>query len=264
VQLAIDKVHIKSHVANTVTTPTAAPVVAIGTAALDWTVAPRFEMGYRLPSGFGEFAIGYRFLATDGRDTSVGLDGPAARRSRFALNELDFDYGSREFSLWPCCDLTWRVGLRVDWVYFDTTATEAVGLAAAGSGIVAERSTNSYVGVGPHTGMEVAQHLGQSGWSVVLGTDLAIELGRIRQQNFAAAQTPGGSGQVSISGSQGVPQARFDVGAKWQREGSALTVFLGYHYDYWWDVGRLNVLAAPPSRGEFSDQGFLATVGYQF
>ena len=35
-------------------------------ATLDWTISPRFELGYRLPSGFGEFDIAYRFLLRRG------------------------------------------------------------------------------------------------------------------------------------------------------------------------------------------------------
>ena len=35
-------------------------------AQLDWTVSPRFELGYRLPSGFGELDVAFRFLMTQG------------------------------------------------------------------------------------------------------------------------------------------------------------------------------------------------------
>ncbi len=41
-------------------------VVIVPMAKLDWTVSPRFELGYRLPSGFGEVDVAYRFLLADG------------------------------------------------------------------------------------------------------------------------------------------------------------------------------------------------------
>src|SRR5262249_21281262 len=36
--------------------------VALPGAPLDWTAEPRVEVGYRLPAGFGEIALAYRFL----------------------------------------------------------------------------------------------------------------------------------------------------------------------------------------------------------
>src|SRR5215831_13737669 len=46
-------------------------------ADLDWAFSPRFEVGYRLASGFGAFGLSYRFLATDGTAIGAGPDGPA-------------------------------------------------------------------------------------------------------------------------------------------------------------------------------------------
>ena len=41
-------------------------VVSVPMAELNWTVSPRFELGYRLPSGFGEVDVAYRFLLAEG------------------------------------------------------------------------------------------------------------------------------------------------------------------------------------------------------
>ena len=100
VETEIAVAHVKNKLVNTVSIGGAAPnTVALPSAELDWTVAPRFELGYRLPSGFGAFALAYRFLTTEGTQGTIGADGPASLHSRLELNEVDFDYVSREFSL---------------------------------------------------------------------------------------------------------------------------------------------------------------------
>ena len=57
-----------THVINHLGENTTPPIFAAGGGAnvpmapLNWTVSPRFEAGYRLPSGFGEVDVSYRFL----------------------------------------------------------------------------------------------------------------------------------------------------------------------------------------------------------
>jgi ankyrin repeat protein len=63
--------------------------ITLQSAPLDWTVSPRFAVGYRLPSGFGEFSLGYRFLATQGADSSDQPLGPASLSSRLDINAVD-------------------------------------------------------------------------------------------------------------------------------------------------------------------------------
>src|SRR3984885_10456414 len=52
----VDFVQVGSHPANL--------VGPLGAVPLDWTASPKVEVGYRLPSGFGAFSVGYRGLAT--------------------------------------------------------------------------------------------------------------------------------------------------------------------------------------------------------
>ena len=85
--------HIKNRLSDTAQIDGLPPsIVHLPTAPLDWTVAPRVELGYRLASGFGGFAFAYRFFGTDGSETVLGLDGPADLRSRLDINVVDFDY----------------------------------------------------------------------------------------------------------------------------------------------------------------------------
>ena len=168
VETEIAVAHVKNKLVNTVSAGGAAPnTVALPSAELDWTVAPRFELGYRLPSGFGAFALAYRFLTTEGTQGTIGADGPASLHSRLELNEIDFDYVSREFSLWPLWEMQWRFGGRLTELFFDSRADEPFAAAAAGSGIFESRDANGYVGFGPHWGVQLVRQLDASGFSLV-------------------------------------------------------------------------------------------------
>jgi hypothetical protein len=188
---------------------------------LDWTVSPRVEVGYRLPSGFGGFAFAYRFLASDATGAFSGLDGPASVTSRLDVQVFDFDYISHEISLWPHWDMTWWFGGRLANVYFDSQAEEPLAEALAGSNIFARRTTDRYIGFGPHSGLGLQRRLDEWGLAVVGRLDGWIGLGDIRQGFFEESTLlgPDGlplSGQTHIRSMQAVPLLTTQVGLSWQ------------------------------------------------
>jgi hypothetical protein len=267
------KAHLKNQLNTAVPNPATGGLDQVGlpAAPLNWAFSPRFEAGYRLPSGFGEFLLSYRFLATQGSEMVQGTDGPARLSSLLDINQVDLDYASREFSLWPNWDMRWRVGLRYADVFFDSRAEEAFALAAAGSGIFQTRTSNSFVGFGPHAGVELARPLGCGGLAFVTSADFALLVGRVRQQFVEHTTTPGADGQplvgsVSASDSQGVPVLEVRAGLSWlppRCPGAAL--FLGYRYEYWWDVGTLNNINNQGGTfGEVADQGVVLRMEYNF
>jgi Legionella pneumophila major outer membrane protein precursor len=268
VETEIAVAHVKNKLVNTVPVGGAAPnTVALPSAELDWTVAPRFELGYRLPSGFGAFALAYRFLTTEGTQGTVGADGPASLHSRLELNEVDFDYVSREFSLWPLWEMQWRFGGRLTELFFDSRADEPFAEAAAGSGIFESRVANGYVGFGPHWGVQLVRQLDASGFSLVGAVDGACLLGRLRQGFFEASTTPGPTGlpllgETRTATSQAVPMLNTQAGIGWKPPAyPQLQFFLGYEYEYWWNVGRDSLTT---SRGELSDQGVYLRAQFNF
>ncbi len=100
--------HVYNHVGETALDSGVAGV-NVPMATLNWTVSPRFEAGYRLPSGFGEVDVSYRFLLTDGAgvlparsvlagSTPVILASPATLTSHFDMNMGDVDYAATETS----------------------------------------------------------------------------------------------------------------------------------------------------------------------
>jgi hypothetical protein len=262
--------HVKNRLNNMVTVSSRPPdIVSLGSSDLDWTVAPRFEAGYRLPSGFGECAVAYRFLNTEGTETVIGPDAPAAQHSRLALNIVDVDYASREFFThqWPYCYMRWRFGLRYADAYFDSRADEPFTAAAAGSGIFESRVSNNFWGIGPHAGLELTRCLRWSGLGLVAWVDGATLLGRIRQNFFETSTTLDANGQpltgnTRESRSQSVPMVTAFWGISWKPPAYPQSRFyLGYQYEYWWNVGRDS---STTSRGELSDQGILLRAEFNF
>jgi hypothetical protein len=237
-------------------------------ADLDWTVAPRVGLGYRLPSGFGEFVLDFRPLASQGFGSLPVTGGTTALSSHLDLNEIDLDYASREFLLlnWPYCYLKWRFGLRLDYFYYDALAEGPAGAAGGGGTTFAARETDSYVGVGPHYGLTFTRPLGCTGLSLVGQADSAINIGRIRQGFFEDGATKGGLpavGETHVSSSQAVYMVNAQLGLGWQPPGyQNFRLFVGYEYEYWWNLGRLST--TPTSRGELSDQGVLLRAEYSF
>jgi hypothetical protein len=268
---------IKGHVKNQLSTAVQNPVtgnadqVGIPSAGLNWTVSPRVELGYRLPSGFGEIALSYRGLATQGSQLVEGTGGPTRLSSHLDINQIDLDYGSWELSLWPHWDMHWRVGVRYASVYFDSRADQPFDLAAAGSGIFRTRTTNSYVGIGPHSGVDVWRRFGATGLAFGVQSEFSLLVGRIRQQFIEETTTLGPAGQplagaLSVGSSQAVPVLAVQAGVRWQPPRYPHAhLFLGYQYEYWWEVGLLNNLNnIQGTFGEVADQGFILRAEFNF
>ena len=257
--------HVKNKLNDTVQAGNRMPdTVALPSASLDWTVSPWFELGYRLPSGFGAFALGYRFLTSDGSETAPGPDGPAKLKSRLDVNIADLDYQSWEISLWPYWGMKWWFGLRLANIYFDSRENEAFAEAAAGSGILTSYTSDHFIGVGPHYGLELTRYWDGTGLSLVARADGATLLGRIQQNFQEVATSPTGLayGAVRRSESQDVPMLNFFCGVTWQPPRYPYChLAVGYEYEYWWNVGRNSNTT---SRGEWSEQGILLRAGFNF
>ncbi len=222
-------------------------VVTVPMAQLDWTVSPRFEWGYRLPSGFGEVDVAYRFLQAQGTGSTIGWEtNPATIAnldSHLNINLIDLDYANHETSLGPCWDMKWRIGLRYADVFFDSQANES--LASAVSGISQQSISNNFWGIGPHAGLELNRPSRPSGLSWVGRLDMALLFGEVEQRFGEVATTPGPggflSGETHFANPQQVPMIDGFLGLDWRPPRYPnLDVLLGYTAEYWWNVGRLS------------------------
>jgi hypothetical protein len=268
VDLAVVGPHVKNRLTDMVQIGNQMPdTVHLPSAELNWTVSPRIDLGYRLPSGFGEFALAYQTLSTDGSGSVLGPDGVADLKSRLDVNIGDLDYLSREMSLWPHCGMKWWFGLRLANVYFDSQANEAFAGAAAGSGVFATHTTNHFLGGGPHYGLELTRHWEETGLSLMVRADGATLLGRVQQDFLEVSTSPGPAGglltgETRRSNPQDVPMLNVFLGVTWQPPRYPyLHLSAGYEYEYWWNVGRLSTST---SRGEWSEQGILMRAGFNF
>jgi hypothetical protein len=269
--------HVKNHLTGPVQLGVVGPPAAITTAtpdtvalpsaALDWTVIPRVEAGYRLPSGFGAFSLAFRLLDSDGNGTTAGMDGPAALHSRLSLHEASFDYSNTETSLWPNWDMKWTAGLRLLYAFFDSRADESQALAAAGSTVFEQSESNWYWGLGPHFGLELDRQITDTGLAFVLRGDFTFYLGRLHQR-FAEASTAVAANGVPLRGEtiehvgMGVPNFATFVGLRWEPpQWHGAEFYFGYQYEHWWDLGKNdNTL----STGELNVQGLFVKAAYNY
>lgn len=248
---------------NFISPPTAATpfavTVGVNAARLNWTVSPRFEIGYRLPSGFGGIALSYRFLVAQGSQGVVGADGPATLTSRLNYNIGDLDWVSHEYTPLQLWEMRVRIGLRYLNDYWDSQANEPFAAAAAGSMIYNQRTTNSNWALGPHAAVDVRRRLNFWGLSVLGFIDFSEGWGRVRQ-NYFAAVTAGTNGlpqaaEETISTSDAVPVIMTRLGLNWQPPAYAnVHLFVGYQLDYFWNTGRMGNFT---EYGYFFDSGIL-------
>lgn len=259
--------HVKNELKNNVPFAGRVDQVALQSAPLDWTVSPRFEVGYRLPSGFGEISMSYLFLATQGADAAVLPLGPASLASRLDINQFDFDYASRDLCWGDNWLMKWRFGGRLEFIYFDSQAYQSFAGPGVAQFVLGQRTTNYYAGFGPHAGLELTRRLQGTGLSLVGRTDLAILLGRVHQgfqeaTSVPAPNSPFSTSELHVSGSQAVPMLTAEAGVGWQPPAYPfIQFFCGYHFDYWWNAGRLST---SPSRGEVTDEGVTLRAEFVF
>jgi len=237
---------------------------------LDWTAAPRIELGYRLPEGFGEIDLAYRFLGAQGTGTASGPfaapDAPGSLTKRLDIQTADLDYASNELSIGTWW-IKWRLGLRGSDIYFDSRVDEPFAAAAAGSGVFERRDTNNFWGIGPHGSLELERRLTDWGLTVIGRLEGSILLGRIDQGFFEVSTTRGGGGQFLTgqtleSNAGAVPEIEGSLGLGWRpRRCPALRLFAGYEYEHWWDVAHMPDTG---SVGEVYNQGVLLRADFNY
>jgi hypothetical protein len=227
--------------------------VHLPTAGLDWTAAPRFELGYRFAEGFGEFLLSYRLLVTEGHATMPGFDlgDVGFLKSRLDLHAVDFDYGSREFSLDPHWDMKWRAGVRLANFYFDSVAL----------GLFREEGTSDhFIGAGPHVGLDLCRSLQIDGMGLFVRLEGASVVGQI-SQNFKSVIGDEFllGGATLVHHTQAVPVLNVQAGLSWMPWHGRTRLAMGYEFERWWFVGE-----AGESRAELTTQGIFFRVEFGF
>jgi hypothetical protein len=278
-QLDLIKPHVNNEMNQLVMAGGHQANVALGNAPLDWTVAPRFELGYRLPSGFGEFMLSDRFFNSQGTDmVDIKSIGPFLRTSDISVNYADIDYGSREFTPSPYWDMRWRVGMRIAETFVATRAEDSFAIAAASNGIFSARQTATTVGFGPHFAVEMGRRLGESGFSLVGRADFAYTFDRQVLAFSAESTTLNAAGRPSFGSVKGrlwdqIPILNIQAGLGWHPPTHPnLYGFLGFVSESYWYVANnsnaINSFIRGPgntgSRGDFQDAGIVFRIGINY
>lgn len=261
VETGIIKPHVSFSTASQVTTVLGAkPVVQIGSAHLNTTAAPRFEVGYRLPSGFGEFSVSDRFFTSHGSDSVVGPAGLGNRSSSFSLNYTDIDYASRELTPWANWSLKFRGGLRFAQTSFSTSINEPFAAAAATGTAFYERQANRASGGGSHFGFELDRRFPARGLTLVSQADISDLLMRTHQQAAATltALTPTGSfdtGSSSTTFLQQNPIVTVQIGLNYQsRRWTRSHFYVGYFGQFWY-LFATDTTGVPTFPSHFDQEG---------
>ncbi len=233
----------------------------IPSAPLNWTVSPRLFVGYRLPSGFGEFSVAYRHVGSVGGTTAPILDGPTTLSSRLRFDMIDFDYSNSEFTPSPLWEMKWFVGLRFLILNYDSQAQQSFAQAAAGSGILTERIFNNSWGLGPHAGLELNRHMPDPRWSLTLRADASSLFTFMTDgiQSTTITGSPPAYPNTTNSGHQETPILFAQAGLAWQpTPASPARIFIGYQYEHMWALNFVPPTGTnPPSTGQVVTEGIV-------
>jgi Legionella pneumophila major outer membrane protein precursor len=225
-----------------------ATTVALRNARLNATVAPLIQVGaFRFGPGYGELALTYQFLATEGTDLFLppGAVGLAVRRSRLDLQAFSFDYLRNDCLLPWGTALSWEAGVRLQVVFFDTQEQTAA---------LYEQARNSFFGFGPHAGVCLTRAL-PSGMKLFGRFDTALVVGYNTAQNFVVTTTDPRISQLSGAFSQEQtelsPSFVLQVGMAWSPNSvPGLRFRGGYQFQQWYNLGRV-----AGSRGDLNAHG---------
>jgi hypothetical protein len=230
----------------------------VPSADLNWTVAPWFEVGYRLPESWGFVAGSYRFFSSDGSTTEPPGEGGLVSgvHTRAALNMADLDYGTTPYSFAPRWDWIWRTGVRYGNVFFDSRLQ---------SPVTDQQASNYFTGIGPHARLDLLRHVAEvPGLALWTRFDGSVLIGRVSQRYRDLETAADGTQSFNATeqnSTQAVPTLLLQVGLEYTPPGRENLHFnLGYVYERWWYVGQVGFSGTSGgiisnSHGEIGSQG---------
>ena len=265
VELGIVAPHMKNRIVGPVPIAGGVDTIHVPGASLNVAASPRFEVGYRLPRGFGEFLATYQFLTTDGQGGLSSPLGVAQLKSRLTENLLNLDYGNVQ--ILPATSFFgnhWliggRAGVQVLGIYYDARSDQR-GLAGTLTG---QQTTNNLVGAGPHVEFNLWRRLPLAGLAVGGDIEWASIYGHLEQSYSETILAPGAApvgGTTRFAISQGVGELGFRLAFSWTPPNSnAIRLLCGYQFMEWWQLGRVQITGSEGDlmqhsiffRGEFT------------
>jgi hypothetical protein len=243
---------------------------------LDATVSPRFELGYRLPDGFGEFRLGYRFMDPRGADTVLVAPpdandnlGLASQTGRLDINIIDLDFGTREFSLGPNWQMRTAIGVRYATAFLESQVSFLNPVTVTGSPFgtapftrlsQTEAVGNRYFGA--HGVFEVGRKLGIEGLTLFGRLNGAGMYGRVHQTFKETFVEPPRFTEQRVTNGVGTPMLAAQVGLTYDvPRWNHARFLIGYQFEEWWQFGRGD---NDLSFGPLYDQGLFLRAEFNF
>lgn len=226
--------------------------------SLNTTVMPTFEIGYRLPDSCGLFALSYSFLLSEGTGLRSTDQGEFNVRTRLNINWVDLDYGTTPYEFAPRWDISWRLGVRLADVYFDSQASNEA---------MTQSASNDFLGAGPYARFDLERRIiPVPGLSVFGRAGGAVLVGRIRQR--FGVTLDGINDSATVRRTQSVPYVQAQAGLAYVPEAlPGLKLSAGYLFEDYFNVGRLGQDGqgeTSQSRGEVWSHGAFLRVQFDF
>jgi hypothetical protein len=257
--------HLRNQLIVPVTiSPTQTDLIQFPGNRLDPTIAPRFEVGYRLPDGWGGLQLAYSFELASGSNSLFSDQGSLAQHGRLDVNIVEFDYVSREFSLDPHWEMRWAVGAQAMSFFFDSGVNFLSPGTTPGT-VLSQTEANSTVVYGGHALLDLSWRAPVPGLALVGRLKVADSFGRIRQTGTEQMQSPFGDGTVALFRSTTATSVTVASGSA--MFGLSYTVpdwnhsrfLLGYEYEVFFDIGRLG-----DGRGQLENQALFLRAELNF
>src|SRR5262249_53264338 len=191
----------------------------------------------RLPDSCGQFSLAYRFFSAEGNGAGSinGVVAPIRTRADFQV--LDFDYGTAPMEVAPRWDLSWRIGVRLADIFFDSRVVADGDLMQA---------SNTYLAGGAHGRAELERRIVPVPGLALFGRlDGAVLVGQIRQLFREVVPAPDGTVIALASEArktQTVPILTLQLGLSYAPPVcSNLKITTGYQFEQVWYLGQLGL-----------------------
>ncbi len=248
VELGVIAPHFKNRMVGEVPIGGGIDRIHVPGAPLDWAAAPRFEFGYRMPRGFGEFRASYQFLNTQGQTDLSSDSGTAHLASRLTQNILSLDYVNARHLPTSWFGDGWlvggRAGVQVHAIYYDARADQA----SFGGTLTGRQVTNNAVGAGPHALFELWRRLAVPGLSCrgwVEGTTLYAHQEQSYTETILAPGAAPLGGTNRLRGQQNIGFLGAGVGFVWTPPANnRIHLFAGYQLYQWYQLGRVTTIGS--------------------
>lgn len=266
VELGVLAPHFKNRIVGDVPIGGGIDRIHVPGASLDWAPAPRFEIGYRLPRGFGEFLASYQFLVTQGQGNLINPFGTAQLNSRLTQNILTVDYANTR--LLPNTSFFgegWLIGghagVQVQGIYYDARSSQF----SPDGTVTGQQVTNNAFGAGPHVQLDLSRRLPIPGLIFTGSVEGATLYSHLTQSYTETILAPGAAALGATSRlphSQNVGFLGARLGFSWTPPANNhIRLFLGYQFYQWWQLGRLSTLSPAgtlvDSEGDLTEHGIV-------